>query len=83
MNQDEIEQGKDKPSGLEGQNPYNQGTDDEDMLHMGDSRKPRLTLKHLNKLRKMRELRRFEKLQQSDFNELMYGIPAGEESPLG
>jgi hypothetical protein len=85
MKQDEIEnssQDEEKMTADE-QNPFTQGDDEEDTLHLGDSRKPKLTLKHLNKLRKMRELRRFEKLQQNDFHELMYGIPEEEQSPLG
>lgn len=78
MKQEEIEKlSKDQ------QNPYTQGDDKEDTLHMGDTRKPKLSLKHLNKLRKMRELRRFEKMQQGDFHELMYGTAAEEHSPLG
>ena len=88
MKQEEVEKtekpDEDQKSRLNpNENPYNQGNDDEDTLHLGDSRKPKLSLKHLNKLRKMRELRRFEKLQQGDFNELMYGIPEEEQSPLG
>lgn len=85
MKHEEIEKpDEDQKSKLDpNENPYNQGEDDIDTLHMSDARKPKLTLKHLNKLRKMRELRRFEKMQQGDFNEIMYGIPAGEESPLG
>jgi len=85
MKQDEINQSEEKkmPSQMPGQNPYNQGTDDEDTLHLGDTRKPKLTLKHLNKLRKMKELRRFEKMQQSEFHQIMYGIPEEEQSPLG
>lgn len=77
MKQDEVEK---TPNEM---NPYTQGVDQEDTLKMGDTRKPHLTLKHLNKLRKMRELRRFEKSQQSDFHELMYGLPSEETNPLG
>ena len=72
MKQEELEQ-----------NPYTIGDDQEYILHLGDTRKPTLTLRHINKLRKMRELRRFEKLQQSEFHALMYGTPAEETSPLG
>lgn len=69
MNQDEIT------------NPYKSENDDEiSKLHLSDTRKPVLTLKTLNKLRKMKELRRFEKLQQQEFVELLYGIPA-EQPP--
>jgi hypothetical protein len=67
MNQNEIEQ-----------NPYKTDDDQEAMLHLGDTRKPQLTLKHLNKLRKMRELRRFERMQQHDMLEIMYGAAPTE-----
>jgi hypothetical protein len=72
MKQDEIQK-----------NPFQTVDDQESMLHLGDTRKPKLTLRHLNKLRKMKELRRFEKLQQHDFLEIMYGVPKEDESPLG
>lgn len=71
MKQDEIDQNLDKVDG-----------DQIDTLELGDTRKPALTLKHLNKLRKMRELRRFEKLQQDEFHAIMYGTSV-EENPLG
>jgi hypothetical protein len=72
MKQDEIQK-----------NPYQTTDDQEAMLHLHDTRKPKLTLRHLNKLRKMKELRHFEKLQQHDFLEIMYGLPEEEGSPLG
>jgi hypothetical protein len=40
---------------------------------IGDVRKPRLMLKHLNKLRKIRELRNLEQVNQSRQLELIYG----------
>jgi hypothetical protein len=72
MKQDEIQK-----------NPYQTDNDQEAMLHLGDTRKPKLTLKHLNKLRKMKELKRFEQMQKHDFLEIMYGQPEEETSPLG
>jgi hypothetical protein len=72
MNQAEIEQNLDSTK-----------DDQIDTLHLNDVRKPHLTLKHLNKLRKMRELRRFEKMQQDEFHAIMYGTPAEEANPLG
>lgn len=72
MKQDEIQK-----------NPYQTTDDQEAMLHLGDTRKPKLTLKHLNKLRKMKELKRFEQMQKHDFLAIMYGQPEEETSPLG
>ena len=40
---------------------------------LNDTRKPSITLKSLNKLRKMRELRRFEQVKEKDFLPIMYG----------
>lgn len=45
---------------------------------IGDVRKPKLMLKHLNKLRKMRELRTLEQINQSKQLELIYGEPPQE-----
>jgi hypothetical protein len=69
MIQDEIE------------NPYKSENDDEiSKLHPDDTRKPKLLLKTLNKLRKMKELRQFEKVKQQEFIELLYGIPSEQPS---
>ena len=43
---------------------------------MSDTRKPVLTLKHLNKLRKMRELTKLEQMMK----DVQLGIIFGEES---
>lgn len=48
---------------------------------IGDTRKPKLTLKHLNKLRKMRELRNLEQINQGRQLELIYGQPSEESGP--
>lgn len=42
---------------------------------MGDTRRPRLTLRHLNKLRKIQELKRLENEAHDDFVKTMYGTP--------
>lgn len=39
-----------------------------------DTRKPKLTLKHLNKLRKIKELRSLEKYYQDEQLELIFGL---------
>jgi len=45
-----------------------------------DTRRPRLTLRHLHKLRKIRELKQLELINQSKQLELIYMPPA---EPLG
>lgn len=44
-----------------------------------DSRKPTITLKELNKLKKMRAAKDLEELMRGDFLEIIYGA-AGEEA---
>lgn len=43
---------------------------------MDDTRRPRLTMLHLQKLRKSRDAERFEKEQHLDFLPDMYGVSA-------
>ena len=50
-----------------------------DKMKVTDTRKPRLTLKHLNKLRKMRELNYLEKLFQDEQLQIVFGN-TGEET---
>lgn len=50
--------------------------------HVQDTRKPAITLLHLNKLKKMRAARNLENLVRRDVLELLYGVPA-EEAPPG
>lgn len=40
-----------------------------------DTRKPKLTLKHLNKLRKMREFKKLDMKEREDFWQVIYGVP--------
>ena len=42
------------------------------------TRRPRLTLRHLNKLRKVRKMKRKEQIVQSELVARMYGIKAEE-----
>jgi hypothetical protein len=53
---------------------------DDKIIHQteSDTRKPKLTLRHLNRLRKMREVRSLEKIYQRDQLEAVYG--AGGET---
>jgi len=60
---------------------------EEDKLNIArasDTRRPRLTLRHLNKLRKVKELRQMEMAAHRDFVKDMYGSKGeGEdESPF-
>ena len=48
---------------------------------LSDTRKPKLTLRDLNRLKKMRALKQLEQLQRQDILGVMYGIP--DEPPGG
>ena len=45
------------------------------MAHISDGRKTRLTLKHLNKLRKVREMRKADQEKNKEFVATMYAQP--------
>lgn len=57
---------------------YEPELDDYGKAELNDTRRPRLTLRHLNKLRKVRELRRMEQANHKEFVKAMYGS-SGEE----
>ena len=61
------------------ENPYTTGVDIESTLHIDDTRKPKLTLRILDKLRKMRELKRLETIQQREFIHQIYGEPEADQ----
>lgn len=42
-------------------------------VNINDTRKKRFTLRHLNKLRKMREVKKMELQKDRDFLEIIYG----------
>lgn len=48
---------------------------------LGDTRRPRLTLRHLNKLRKIQELKKLEMMAHKDFVKTMYGTPEEGAEP--
>jgi hypothetical protein len=50
--------------------------------HMHDSRKPKITLRLLNKLKTMRAAKDLENLIRSDFMQTLYGAP-DEQAPGG
>ena len=55
---------------------YDPSTDVVNAKNMNDTRRPILTLKHLNRLKKIRALRKLEDLKRQDLLGIMYGIPA-------
>lgn len=57
---------------------YEPELDDYSKADLEDTRRPRLTLRHLNKLRKVRELRKMEKATHKEFVKTMYGAPPDE-----
>ena len=64
----------------EAPNPENVGSqyeaiDDQSAYHFDDSRRPRLTLTHLNKLKKMRKLKKLDLDKRYKFFKDIYGIP--------
>ena len=64
----------------EAPNPKNVGSqyeaiDDQSAYHFDDSRRPRLTLTHLNKLKKMRKLKKLDLDKRYKFFKDIYGIP--------
>lgn len=48
-----------------------------------DTRRPRLTLRHLNKLRKIKELKKLEMAAHKQFVQDMYGPQGGEDEMAG
>jgi len=56
--------------------------DDETSLDYDDSRKTRLSLKQINKIRKASEFHNEEKSKELDFVRQMYGISANAEAAV-
>lgn len=57
------------------------GQDEFSQARLKDTRKPRLTLMHLNKLKKMRAAQDLENHMRTDTLEIIYGAPAEEAGP--
>ena len=55
--------------------------DESNKTELNDTRRPRLTLRHLNKLRKIQELKNLENLAHKDFVKTMYGTPPEGAEP--
>ena len=52
--------------------------DEHNKMEYDDTRRPRLTLRHLNKLRKIQELKKLEGEAHAEFVKKMYGTPPEE-----
>lgn len=72
MKADELEQGY-----------YDKGADKLGQAKVTDTRKPRLTLRQLNKLKKMRTAKDLENHMRADSLEIIYGTPAEEAATGG
>jgi len=55
---------------------YDPADDKLGQAKMDDTRRPRLTMTHLQKLRKSRDAEKYEKAQHLDFLPDMYGVSA-------
>jgi hypothetical protein len=62
---------------------YTPEDDKYSQAQLSDTRRPRLTLAHLNKLKKMRAARQLENLVRNDTLQLMYGTPEQGLAPPG
>ena len=60
-----------------------QGSDKLGQFQLSDTRKPKLTLKHLNKLKKMRAAQDLENHIRMDTLEIIYGAPEEAGMPGG
>ncbi|RYD47113.1 MAG: hypothetical protein EOP83_28560 [Verrucomicrobiaceae bacterium] len=50
---------------------------------LGDTRKPKITLRKINRLKKMRALRQLESLKRQDLLAVMYGVPEDDGGGMG
>ena len=62
----------------EGNPHYDPSQDEGNRREYGDLRKPKLTLRHINKLRKMREAKKLDMIEREKFWAAMYGNPPEE-----
>ena len=58
---------------------YNPNEDTVSAAHLDDTRKQRLTLKDLNRLKKLRAFRKLEALKSQDRLAMIYGQGEGDE----
>jgi hypothetical protein len=62
---------------------YDPAQDQTGVRTPADTRKPRLTLRHLNRLKKIRALRKLENLKREDLLGIMYSAPDEGAGGLG
>lgn len=62
---------------------YNPEEDQYTMRTVDDTRKPKLSLEVLNKMRKIREIKRAEEIEHLKFVKVMYKEPVGDEGGGG
>lgn len=62
---------------------YDPAEDKINQRHLGDTRKPKLTLRHLNRLKKMRALKQLEALKREDVLTIMYGATDDQGGGFG
>ena len=55
---------------------YDASDDEYSKVNIDDTRRPRLTLEHLNKLRKMREINAVEQAERQKFFKTIYAKPS-------
>ena len=56
--------------------------DDQTVMKKDDTRKTRLTLEQINKIRRMQELRSLEKVNDEKAYQIQYAPPAAEAAPM-
>lgn len=61
---------------------YNPKSDQETVVKRDDTRKPRLTLRALNKLRCIKNIKRAEEIDHMKAVSRMYGSPEEDSSPF-
>ncbi len=68
---------------LSGAGRYTANDDDMHKMQFGDTRKPKITLKMLNRLKMIRAAKKIEILQKQSLLGTMYGAPPSEVEPIG
>ena len=61
---------------------YDPADDNLGQAHMDDTRRPRLTMVHLQKLRKSRDVEKYERTQHMEFLPNMYGQSSEQSNGL-
>ncbi len=57
-------------------------SDDKSIMKMSDTRKAKLTLKDINKVRKASDMKRSEEVEELNFVKQMYGIAAQAQAGI-